>query len=62
MLCWLIFGEHAALGREVSGVANVILTEGIHHSAGRIRPRHNSDTTHRASPWGGLNALLASIW
>ena len=62
MLCWLKFGEHAALRRDVSETPNVIRTVEIQHFVCRIRPMDDRDITHRASPWGGPNALLASIW
>ena len=59
MFCWLVFGDHAALRRGVWRAANVILTRGIQQSACRVCPTDDRAITPRASPWGGLNALLA---
>ena len=60
VICWLVFGDHAALRRGVCPAANVILTKGIPHFACRTCPKHGRDITHRASPWGGLNDLVAN--
>ena len=62
MLCWLAFGEHEALKRDVKRVGIFILTEGILTIPARIYPTASRATTLRRPPMGGPNALLASIW
>ena len=57
MLCWLVFGEHAALGRDVPQAANVNLTLGIPHMLHvEFAPR-----TSCASPWGGLTKCFLCL-
>ena len=39
MLCWLVFGDHAALGRDACPAANVILTLNYHKVHVELAPR-----------------------
>ena len=50
-----------AIGSHVSGAPHAILAYGIPHFACRIRPTDDRDTTPRALPGGGPNALLANM-
>ena len=62
MLCWLAFGEHEALKRDLKRVGILIPAEGIPTSTARIFPTESRAITLRRPPMGGPNALLASIW
>ena len=62
MLCWLAFGKHEALERDMQGVGILIPAQGIPTSTVRIYPTQSRDITLRRPPWEARNALLASIW
>ena len=62
MLCWLTFGEHEALERNMQGVGILIPAQGIPTSTARLYPTQSRDNTLRRPPWEAQNALLASIW
>ena len=62
MLCWLAFGEHEALKRDLKRVGILIPAQGIPTSTARIFPTESRAITLRRPPLGGPNALLASIW
>ena len=62
MLCWLAFGEHEALKRDLKRVGILIPAEGIPTSTARIYPADRRAITLRRPPLGGPNVLLASIW
>ena len=62
MLCWLAFGEHEALKRDLKRGGILIPAQGIPTSTARIYPADGRGTPLRRTPMGGSNALLASIW
>ena len=62
MLCWLAFGEHEALKRDLKRVGILIPAEGKPTSTARIYPTQSRETTLRRPPWEAQNALLANIW
>ena len=62
MLCWLAFGEHEALKRDLKRVGILIPAEGKHTIPPRIYSADHRETALRRAPLGGPNALLASIW
>ena len=62
MLCWLAFGEHEALERDIKRVGILILAQGIPTSTARIFPTKSRANTLRRPSMGGSNALLASSW
>ena len=62
MLCWLAFGEHEALKRDMKRVGILIRAQGIPTSTARLFPTESRAITLRRPPMGGSNALLASIW
>ena len=62
MLCWLAFGEHEALKRDMKRAKILILAEGKPTIPSRLYPADGRETPLRRSPLGGPNALLASIW
>ena len=62
MLCWLAFGEHEALKGDMKRAMIFILAQGKQTIPPRIYPTDRRDAPLRRSPWGGPNALLASIW
>ena len=57
MLCWLELGDHVALGRDVSGAPNFILTNGLPHYACRIRPTDDRAIAPCAPPLGGYISI-----
>ena len=61
MLCWLAFGEHEALERDMQGAGILIPAQGIPTSTARIFPTQSRDITLCRPPMGGSNALLANI-
>ena len=61
MLCWLAFGEHEALERDMKRVGILIRAQGIPTSTARIFPTGSRAIALRRPPNGGPNALLASI-
>ena len=62
MLCWLAFGEHEALERDMQGVGILIPAQGIRTSTARLFPTQSRDTTLCRPPMGSSDALLASTW
>ena len=62
MFCWLAFGEHEALKRDLKRAGILIPAEGIPTSTARLYPADGRETPLRRTPMGGSNALLASIW
>ena len=62
MLCWLAFGEHEALERDMQGVGILIPAQGIPTSTARIFHTVSRLIALRRPFMGGSNALLASIW
>ena len=62
MLCWLTFGEHEALKRDMKRVGILILAQGIPTSTARLYPTESRANTLRRPLMGGSNALLAGIW
>ena len=62
MLCWLTFGEHEALKRDLKRAGVLIPAEGKPTILLRIYPADGRETPLRRTPMGGSNALLASIW
>ena len=62
MLCWLAFGEHEALKRDMKRIGILIPAQGIPTSTARIFPTESRDITFRRLSVGGSNVLLASIW
>ena len=62
MLCWLAFGEHEALKRDMKRVGILIPAEEKLTIPPRIYPADRRAITLRRPPLGGPNALLASIW
>ena len=62
MLCWLAFGEHEALKRDIKRVGILNPAEGIPTSTARIFPSERRVLPLRRPPWEAQNVLLASIW
>ena len=62
MLCWLAFGEHEALKRDLKRVGILIPAEGKPTSTPRIYPTGSRAIILRRPPWEAQNALLARIW
>ena len=62
MLCWLIFGDHAAFGRGMLRVEILIFTGVKQPIPHRAYPTEGRETTLPAPPLGAPNALLANIW
>ena len=59
MLCWLAFGEHEALERDMKGAGILIPAQGIPTSTARIFPTESRANTLCRPSMGGSNALLA---
>ena len=53
MLCWLAFGEHEALKRDLKRAAILIPAEGIPTSTARLYPADGRGTPLRRTPMGG---------
>ena len=53
MLCWLAFGEHEALKRDMKRVGILIPAEGKHTIPPRIYPADRRGTPLRRPPLGG---------
>ena len=62
MLCWLTFGEHEALKRDLKRAGILIPAEGKPTIPSRLYPADGRETPLRRTSMGGSNALLASIW
>ena len=61
MLCWLSFGEHEALKRDLKRAGILIPAQGIPTSTARIYLADGRETPLRRTPRRGSNALLAII-
>ena len=61
MLCWLAFGEHEALKRDMKGAGILIPAQGIPTSTARLYPTEIRANPFRRPSMGGSNALPASI-
>ena len=53
MLCWLAFGEHEALKRDLKRFGLLIPVEGKPTSPSRLYPADSRDTPLRRTPLGG---------
>ena len=62
MLCWLAYGKHVTLKRDMKRVGILIPVEGKYAFPPRVYPADGRDTPLRRTPKGGSDALLASIW